>query len=353
MAFKVNAQLNMGNHQISYQALATHLKRKLDSFYVLFGQDSYLLADAARLIKQAWRHQGETDEKILTVTKTHDWQQLFDEANCYSLFAELALLDVRLEKKTIENPDKALIKHYLSNPNTKSLILLQAPTINAKQLQWLATSDNVTLVQANPMTEHAVVRWIANQLQQQQLRCDPKIPALIQLYTQGNLLAAAQVIEKLSLIAETNQTLSLEEVQNQLVDQCQFSLYELADACLAGNKSQAIHLLRLASNTRTEPALLLWLITQEIRQLIQLHYLMQQALHFSEACSKLKIWSQRANLYHTAHKRLSLTQLTHMLHYAKQIDDWIKTSQTYFVWLGFERLALTLCNATNIEFIGL
>lgn len=343
----------MGNQLINYQALANHLKRKLDALYVLIGQDPYLLADAARLIKQAWRHQGETDEKILAVSKANDWQQLFDEANSYSLFAELALLDVRLEKKSIENPDKALIKQYLSNPNAKSLILLQAPGINAKQLQWLATSDHVTVVQANPMAVNAVTKWIENQLQQHHLRYHPQTPALIQFYTQGNLLAAAQIIERLSLVAETNQTLSLDEVRDQLIDQCQFQLYELADACLAGNKSKTIHLLRLANGNRTEPALILWLMTQEIRQLIQLHYLTQQAMHFSAACSKLKIWPQRANLYNTALKRLPLAQLTHLLRYAKQLDDWIKTSQTYFVWQGFERLALTLCHATNLEFIAL
>ncbi len=47
------------------------------------------------------------------------------------------------------------------------------------------------------------------------------------------MLACAQAIEKLALVCEEDIQLSIEDVKAQLIDQCEFQLYELADACLS------------------------------------------------------------------------------------------------------------------------
>lgn len=341
MVFRVSAPLNMAN--IKYQALAGHLQRKLQAVYVLIGQDRYLLDDATRSIKKAWRQCGECDEKIISLVQPADWHTLLDEANSYSLFAENVLLDARFDKKTLDSTGKEILCKYLQNINTRCLIVLQANNVPAKQLQWLINDKNVSVVQATPLSDATLQTWIANQLQQRSIRYAAQIPMHILQYTQGNMLACAQIIEKLSLVSDSSTELTTEDIKTQLSELGDFQLYELADACLAGHTQQSIQLLRQACDNRAEPTLILWLLTQEVRQLIQLTYLLNQATTFSEACNKLKIWSQRARLYESTLERLPLSKLYRLLHDCKQLDDWIKTGQSTQIWQAFERLALSIC----------
>lgn len=328
---------------IKYPALKADLQKKIQAIYVLFGQDHYLLDDAALSIKTAWRKRGDCDEKIIHITTPEDWILLRDEANSYSLFAEHVLLDARFEKKTIDATGKAIISQYLQNTNPRSLIILHAHLIPAKQWQWLTNQENATLVQVFPFTDAAIQTWISAQLQARSIRFMPQVPALIHQYTQGNMLACAQVIEKLALISDAEGILSIDIVREQLVDHCDFQLYELADACLSSNAAKAIQLLRQACNQRTEPTLILWLLSQEIRLLIQLSHSLKQNLPLTTACNQLKIWPQRAKLYEKTLTRLSLAKLYQLLQLSQQLDTRIKTNQSNAIWHGFEQLALALC----------
>ena len=328
---------------IKYQALTPHLQKKMQAIYVLVGLDHYLLNDAALCIKKAWYQLCETDEKIVHINAATDWQLLKEEANSYSLFAENVLLDARFDKKTIDSVGKAMLNMYLQNINPRCLIILHASAVPVKQLQWLVNNAQVAVVQLAPLAEPALKQWIATQFKQRSIAYAPDVPALIHQYSQGNMLACAQSIEKLALISDKESVLTMDVVKTQLIDQCEFQLYELADACHARDAAKALHLLRQACNNRAEPTLILWLLAQEIRQLLKLSLLLKQGVTPTIACEQLKIWPQRAKLYVMTLERLSKADLHQLLRKCKQLDERIKTSQSHQIWHGFEQLALSLC----------
>ncbi|KTD21250.1 DNA polymerase III subunit delta [Legionella londiniensis] len=334
---------------IQYQALESSLKKQIYPVYVIFGQDHYLLNDAALRIKNAWRSRGECDTKIIDINTPSDWAQLLDEANNYSLFSDLVLIDVRYEKKTIDQSGKKILQQYLQSVNPRCLVILQAPELQAKQLGWLNEHANALCVQVYSFNESTLKNWIVRQLQQRGLQYSSEIPALIYQYTEGNMLACAQAIEKISLISSQAELLTAERVQAQLIDQCEYHLYELADACLAAHCGKALHLLRQARHNRTEPTLILWLMTQEIRQLIQLTCKLRQKISFAIAGKELKIWPQKFKIYQTALARLSLPVLYELLRFCRQLDERIKTNHPSQIWELLERLALSFCQAPPPE----
>ncbi len=329
---------------IKHPSLAANLNHKLHAIYVLLGQEHYLVNDAAFSIKKAWRQKGETDETTLHLNAASDWNMLLEEANSYSLFSELVMLDARCDKKSIDTAGKEILNTYLQQINPRCLIILRAPNITAKQLQWLTNNEHIVIVQVYALPPAALQNWIRGQLQASSINFQSEIPALIHQYTQGNMLACAQVIEKLKLISNADEALTPSDVLEQLIDQCDYQLYELADACLTANGKKAIHLLRRASLDHTEPTLILWLFSQEIRLLIQLSHLLKQAVAFTAACNQLKIWPQRANLYQTTLARISPDKLYQLLHFSAQVDEQIKSNRSERVWHAFEQMALTLCS---------
>ena len=74
---------------------------------------------------------------------------------------------------------------------------------------------------------------------------------LIYQYTQGNMLACAQVIDKIALSHPPNSQINIEQVQEQLSNQCEHSPFELIDACLLGQADKSIQILRQAANNKT------------------------------------------------------------------------------------------------------
>lgn len=330
---------------IKHHDLAAHLRKNIASLYILTGQDHYLLNDAAMMVKQAVRKQYECDEHIISLEINADWEQLQQIAMSFSLFSDYTLLDARFDKKSFEASAKKMLQAYLEKNNSRSLIILRSPNLTNKQLQFIANHEHVIIVQAYPLSQVALQRWVASQLHANHLRYETKIPSLICQSTQGNMLACAQVIEKLVLVSEKNQLLTTDIVSEQLSDQCNYQLYELAEACLNAQANKAIHLLRQAHSNKTEPTLLLWLLCQEIRLLIQLSLLRKQSIPLSNACNQLKIWPQKAKAYEMALNRLTIDQLYQLLKTAQQLDEQIKTNQSIAIWHGLELLAMQLAQS--------
>ncbi|KTC65864.1 DNA polymerase III, delta subunit (plasmid) [Legionella adelaidensis] len=326
---------------IKQQGLSHQLGHAHYAIYVLIGQEPYLLEISAQQIKNSWREKHPCDQKIIDITNAADWSQLLEEANSYSLFAEYVLLDVRYEKKNFEEAGKKALNNYLEHINSRSLILLRAANLPAKQLQWLSNHKDVLIVQSSALTPTALGAWVTQKLKEASISFEPGVAELIHRYAQGNMLACAQTVDKLRLM-NTKEVLTVKSLQEHLIDQCEFQTYELTEACLQGNYAQAIHILRWASKNKTEPTLLLWLLTQEIRVLIELHSLINAAYDFKSACAQLKIWPQRQGNYQRLVARLSLQTLYAQLELCKKIDDQIKTSQGSLIWIHLEKLILEI-----------
>ncbi len=328
---------------IKYHALSGTLQKKSHGLYVLCGTDPYLLNDAAQQIKLAIKHHYDCSETLIDIQSPSDWSLLISEANSYSLFSEYVLLDARYEKKSIEVCGKELLSVYLKSINPRCHILLRAPMLTSKSLQWLANCSEVLIVQIYSLTPPLLKHWIVNQLHSKGLQVEGNVCELIYDYTQGNMLATAQCIERLSLCLNPGEIITPLMMREQFSDQSHFEVFDLSSACLDADPQHCLRLLQQFQNERIETTHILWILAQEIRLLIQLKHLLKQSVSFNEACQKLKIWSNRAHLYHQACQRLSTDELAKLLNTCQKLDMIIKTTQQSNAWHQLDSIALSLC----------
>ena len=125
----------MLNMFINYQGLELNLNKNLYPLYVIIGQDGFIQNDIYSKIKYAWQKQGNIETEVLEIDNA--WQNAFDLANSYGLFSDLTLLDLRYNKKTLTKDFKESVNNYLNNFNSKSLVIIKAPQLSNKQLQFL------------------------------------------------------------------------------------------------------------------------------------------------------------------------------------------------------------------------
>ena len=325
---------------IKHSLLKNHLKKSISGLYIIIGSDTYLMNETISSIKKAWDLEQAYEEKRLDITQSADWNQLISEANNYSLLSDQVLVDATYDKKTIEPLAKSILTGYANNINTRCLVIIRAPQLTPKVVQWIVTQENVSVIQLVPLDTPAFRLWIEQRLKSYQINATSDAVKLIQEKTQGNMIAAYQLIEKLTLVLASDEQLTIETVTPHLMDESEHQLYELTETWLSGQLGQTIYLLRSARTKKTEPVLILWLFSQAIRQLINLHCAIQQGQSAQDALSGHIRWPQQRKQYEIALKRLNLSILYKLLKKCHHIDERIKTGGGNMPWLALEELIL-------------
>lgn len=330
-------------------SLSPHLQKAIGSLYLITGECPILLEETTQTISQAWhRHTASelTESEKFWIEDPKDWETLL-ERTCYSpLFSTTQLIDAKFYKKTLDVQGKTHLMQYLEKPQTHTLLVIQAPYLSSKNLQFLAKTSTAHVIQNTPLKGGAFIKWITDHLIKRGIQTAPDVPKTIAYFTEGNALAAIHCIKLLDLLKPSFQSFTVTDLQTVLSDTAQFPLYALTETYLTGNLEHALRLLKNLQHQAIEPLLVLWWLTKTIRQLIQILNVLQQGDSFSAACKTLQIWSSQEALYRSAQKRLPLSTLTELLHKCQQMDKQLKSSNPTFIWDDFEYLALHFCVPT-------
>lgn len=324
---------------VKYQDITTKINTNICPLYIIIGQDTYLQNDIGHKIKQVWKKTDEVDEEILDIDD--EWQNAFMQANSYSLFSERLLIDIRYAKKTINSNFKESILKYANNYNPKTLVIIKAPNLTYKQLDFLVSNKNILICSAQQLSLHELEMWIKKELQNFNIIAENNIHKLIAQYTQNNMLAAHQTIVKLSLTFKD--VLTEDNLLKFINDQSEYPIYELTAACLQANSSHAINILRkFANNNQNTSVYILWLLSHEVQTLLQLKQMEINTESMPAAYKKLKIWPQKIKMYEVALKRFTLTELEEALKKCALLDFKLKSSTDINVWDKLEQLILIL-----------
>jgi DNA polymerase III subunit delta len=97
---------------------------------------------------------------------------------------------------------------------------------------------------------------------------EPAAAQLIVDRVEGNLLAAKQELEKLSLLTD-GAPISSELVLRSVGDSARYDVFQLAEAAAAGDAPRAMHVLLGLKSEGVEPTLILWALLRELRGLWQ------------------------------------------------------------------------------------
>lgn len=338
----------------SSKSLSNSLKTSLAPIYILVGSDDFLMDDATQTIKGAWRlhNSGHSDADALEKRyidisdATAEWEQLTADLQSRSLFAQQILYQVRYSKKTLTKNAKAHLSNVAQPSNASNLLIFQAPLCKVNDFHVFKTQASTAVVQISRLSATEFPQWIWVKLKEAFPTATREMAQLIAQYTHGNAYAAAQAIQKLSLFITQSDSLSLENIQRQLHNQCEYQAFELSDACLKGDACLAVQILRghLKAN---EAPLLLWILGNEIRQLLRLQFNTTR-MSLQEACRKQNLWSSKIPMYQTSSQRLSLDTLQRLHRYCLRADEYLKSGRTALLRDTLEQIALGLCGYSAV-----
>jgi len=326
------------------EQLVAHLQNKPMSFYLIGGDEPLLLKTSSDSIRAFAKNNGFIDHQIFHVDKGFNWQQILEESYNFSLFGDKKLIEIRLPTSKPGDQGSKALRKLCETQNKDTLILLLTGKLDKATLntKWAKTIDKSgCIIQIWPISQEQFPQWLRHQLTEQGLPCDREIVHLIAARTEGNLLAANQEIEKLKLLAG-NGSLSLEQVRESVADSSRYNVFVLSEECMKNNPTHALKILNGLKEEGTEPILILWALTRDIRAMIEL------SLNRGDSQSifrRNKIFGAHQKLILQNVNQFSLTQLQQLLTHCHQADLNIKgIPSTTSYWESFTFIILSLSN---------
>ncbi len=203
---------------------------------------------------------------------------------------------------------------------------------NAEETLWNCTDVNLSYVQAHG--DYFAMNCKNMQLDDSavQLLCDR---------VEGNLLAAKQELDKLHLLHPTG-ILTAEQIVNAVSDSSRYDVYALMDTIALGQSERCIKILNVLRQEGTEPPIVLWALTREIRTLYAIRQGIDRGLAYETICQKERIWGKRKQTLKRCAERLSISTLEDLLKTSQYLDKVIKGMGTGSPWLMLSDIAITL-----------
>lgn len=326
--------------KIRAENLQRDLNQELLPVYLISGDEPLLATEAADHVRAAARSQQYTERQVFHADSI-SWEQFLAESQSMSLFAEKRILELRIDNsKPGDKGAKALVE-YVSSPPEDTLLLVITGKLDRSQQRskWVQGLENSGgHIQVWPVDAKHMPGWLGQRLKQCAIDADRDALQLLADRVEGNLLAAQQEVEKLSLLVSGK--VDLDAMEQAVANSARYDLYTLIDRALDGNSSDTIRTLDGLREEGTEPTLILWSLTRELRQLISVQEFVAQGERLEVAVRQAGVWAKRQPLVHKAARRLSLEALKLLLILAREADQQIKGRMPGSPWLSLREITM-------------
>ena len=324
---------------LNVQQLKDHLDRALAPVYLVSGDEPLQIEESLTQIRAKARDQGYIERQVLYVERSFDWSQVTEQSSNMSLFGDKKILELRLPTGKPGVPGGKALQQYCENLPDDVLLIIQSGKIEKATLRskWVqAISQAGVFMRIWPLTGTELVRWVQVRLKSEQLADDRQSAEYIASRVEGNMLAAAQEVEKMAL-------LSLGEDQNDanqvwVSSQTKYNVFDLVDTILSGHRNKVIKILGQLQRESFAPNLVLWGLAELVRAVI---YTSTQKRGQSKGVQNAFYYNKRNQLGVHANK-FNREQLYTLLMKCGQVDQMIKGRATGDVWQSFTDVALKL-----------
>jgi DNA polymerase III subunit delta len=332
--------------------------------WLIASGEPLLLLEAADALRQRARALGYAEREVFDVDARFDWDAVDASFAALSLFSSRRLVELRLPTGKPGKDGGEVIERFCASPAPDVLLLVLAAEWSGKhEAGWSRAIDRAgqTLV-LWPPKPHELPAWIARRLRSRGVDATPDAAAVLAARIEGNLLAAAQEIDKLALLKgpgrgdathprigsgagsaprdATATTIDADEMEALVADSARYDVFRLTDTALAGEAARALHMLAgLRGEGEQVVPLLSWLASQ-VQILAQLSAVQEAGGNLVQAMNQARLWESKQGLFKRALARGSAGHFQRLLSHCARIDRISKGRADGDAWRELERLVV-------------
>lgn len=331
--------------RLNLNQLNGHLKRDLAPTYLVYGDEPLLIDEGCALIRQVAQERGFDERNVMTVEPGFDWNDFFSLTCSPSLFSPRRLIELRIANLKQAEAGADILNQIAEQPPADVLLLVRAGKLDKRAVasRWVRALERTgTLVVAYPLAQRELPEWINRRMRAKGLVPEAGVCDLLAYHFEGNLLAAAQEIDKLVML-HGGGPIGADDIQDNLSDNARFSVFSLVDTCLRGELASVVRILARLRNEGIEPILVLRVLTREVRMLSQVALRLERGEREANVFQAYNVWSRRQPLVRNAIKRSASDVWLDILRQAARNDKVLKGHRAGNIWQELQLMAIAVC----------
>ena len=320
--------------------------------YLIAGPEPLRVLEAADAVRAAARRQGIAEREVFEAEgrREIDWDALEASLRAPSLFASRRLIELRLPTGKPGKEGAALICEFCAEPPADVVLLVTAGEWSKQHGgKWSEAIGRVGCIAiAWQVKPHELGEWIERRLQARGIKADRAAVQRLADRVEGNLLAAAQEIDKLVLLNDGG-TLDAERMDALVADAARFDVFRVVDAAMNGQGAQVLRMLAgLRAEGEAVPALL-GMVVVELQRGAALARVQARGGNLSAEFKAQRVWDSKQAMYQRALKRHPPAHWDAFVVHAGRVDRIAKGrpvagQDPEDPWIALERLLLAVAD---------
>ena len=188
--------------RLRVEQLAKHLQGDLLPVYLIAGDEPLQQDEAMDAVRAAAREQGFDERQRFSADTGIDWNALINEAQSMSLFGGRRILELVLGEKRPDKTGSQIIRDLLAQPSPDTLLLIRCSRLDRRKdwnSAWVKALEKVgAVLEIWPVEGKQLQHWLRDRLAGRGLSIHDDALELLIERSEGNLLAAAQEVDKLA-----------------------------------------------------------------------------------------------------------------------------------------------------------
>ncbi|MDC0407770.1 DNA polymerase III subunit delta [Candidatus Thioglobus sp.] len=312
--------------RIKPESLNSQLSNKLESLYFVFGAEFLLIEQSLDAILSSAKKAGFDEKASFEIDGNFDWGLITAEIANTSLFSPKRIIECKLKTGKIGVKGSKALTSLASNIPSDILLVISTGKLDMAQQKskWFKTLEQFGgVLQHWEVTSDHLVGWISNHMAGVGLEANKEVAQSIAFFTEGNLLASMQEIQKLKITYPDGQ-INTQEFLTQAQEQSQYTIYGLIDAALLGNAIQVNKIYSTLLNNSAMPIQLSSSLYREMKSIINMSIEIHQGSDINSILQTHRIWNKRKSVITNILKRHSYQRLQKLLLSLGRIDRSIK-----------------------------
>lgn len=327
--------------------------------YLIAGPETLVVLEAADAVRAAARAQGIGDREVYDIEgRDPDWDSVAAAFQAPGLFATRRVVEVRMPGGKPGKEGAEILSSFCADPPPDVVLLVTcAEWGKAYAGKWSEAigriGHQVTAWQVKP---HELSGWIESRMRARGLKAQRDAVQALADRVEGNLLAAAQEIDKLALLAE-GRTIDAAMMEALVSDSARFDVFRLLDAAMNGQPAQVSRMLHgLRAEGEAVPALL-GMVAREVQLLAQFARVSERGGNLQAEMKSQRIWDAKQAAYVRALKRHGAARWERIAAEIGRVDRIAKGRGRVGVdpddaWIALERALLAVADPGAVRLLG-
>ena len=312
--------------KLSVDRLNQNLGRQLFPVYLVHGDEPLQRGEAADAIRLAAKKAGYSEREVFDVESGFQWDNFTQSCDSLPLFAEKRILDLKVISASPGKSGGKALQKYAQRPADDIVLLISSGKLSAsaQNSAWFKAVDKIGVnIQVWPLTGTRLLQWVDARSKAKGLSISRDGLNFLTDRVEGNMLAAAQEIDKLFMVNGAGQ-IDEDQIYSSVADSARFDVFALVDSALRGDGERVYKILSSIQREGVALPIILWALIREIRLLHQIDFEVQQGLNIERVLRDKKVWEKRKALLRGALQRNDHNKLKSLLKLGTRLDHVIK-----------------------------